>query len=74
MDRAELRIHLNQLDAAVPALRASSPDRRHFWRAFTVMAAAIESKAATSEDAQFVGRRAEEILSWHGLENTENQV
>ncbi|KLA94574.1 MULTISPECIES: hypothetical protein [Xanthomonas] len=74
MDRAELRIHLERLDAAVPTLRASSPDRRHFWRAFTVMAAAIESKAATSEDAQFVGRQAEEILSWHGLENTENQV
>lgn len=74
MDRAELRLHLERLDAAVATLRASSPDRRHFWRAFTVMAAAIESKAATSEDAQFVGRRAEEILSWHGLENTENQV
>ncbi|MCC4634128.1 hypothetical protein [Xanthomonas dyei] len=74
MDRAELRIHLNQLDAAVPALRASSPDRRHFWRAFSSMAAAIQSKAMTSEDVQFVGRRAEEILSWHGLENTENQV
>ncbi|MEN9161457.1 MULTISPECIES: hypothetical protein [Xanthomonas] len=74
MDRAELRIHLNQLDAAVPVLRASSLDRRHFWRAFTIMAAAIGTKAATSEDAQFVGRRAGEILSWHGLENTENQV
>ncbi|MEQ8045350.1 hypothetical protein ABQW67_21090, partial [Xanthomonas hortorum] len=59
MDRAELRLHLERLDAAVPTLRASSPDRRHFWRAFTVMAAAIESKAATSEDAQFVGRRAD---------------
>ncbi|KAB0517004.1 hypothetical protein F7R02_25720 [Xanthomonas cissicola] len=31
----EWRIQFNQLDAAVPALRASSPDRRHFWRAFT---------------------------------------
>ncbi|MEQ7776318.1 hypothetical protein [Xanthomonas hortorum] len=71
MDRAELRLHLERLDAAVPTLRASSPDRRHFWRAFTVMAAAIESKAATSEDAQFVGRRAEEILSWHGLSSTD---
>lgn len=73
MDRAELRLHLERLDAAVPALRASSPDRRHFWRAAS-MAAAIESKAATSEDAQFVGRRAEEILSWHGLENTDEHV
>lgn len=73
MDRAELRLHLERLDAAVPALRASSPDRRHFWRVAS-MAAAIESKAATSEDAQFVGRRAEEILSWHGLENTDEHV
>lgn len=74
MNRAELRIHLNQLDAAVPILRASSPDRRHFWQAFANMTAAIESKAATSEDAQFVGCRAEEVLSWHGLENTDDHV
>ncbi|WDI95258.1 hypothetical protein [Xanthomonas campestris] len=74
MDRAELRRHLERLGAAVPALRASSPDRRHFWQAFANMAAAIESKAATSEDAQFVGRRAEEILSWHGLENIDEHV
>ncbi|PPU32205.1 hypothetical protein XspCFBP7912_13515 [Xanthomonas sp. CFBP 7912] len=58
----------------MPALRASSPDRRHFWQAFANMAAVIESKAATSEDAQFVGRRAEEILSWHGLENLGDHV
>ncbi|MBB4732484.1 hypothetical protein CPBF1521_26160 [Xanthomonas arboricola pv. juglandis] len=38
------------------------------------MAAAIESKATTSEDARFVGRRAEEILSWHGLENMDEHV
>ncbi|MCC4635913.1 hypothetical protein [Xanthomonas dyei] len=74
MDRAELCLYLERLDAEVPALRASSPDRRHFWRAFTVMAAVIESKAATTEDAQFVGRRAEEILSWHGLENMDEHV
>lgn len=74
MDRAELRRHLECLDAAVPALRASSPDRRHFWQAFANMAAAIESKARTIEDAQFVGRRAEEILSWRGLENTDEHA
>ncbi|MCL1532367.1 hypothetical protein M3O57_19520 [Xanthomonas nasturtii] len=74
MDRAELRIHLNQLDAAVPALRASSPDRRHFWQAFANMAAAIEQEATTGEDVQFVGRRADEILSWHGLESTDQNV
>ncbi|TQU67332.1 hypothetical protein DB803_01390, partial [Xanthomonas perforans] len=44
------------------------------WQAFASMAAAIESKAATSEDAQFVGRRAEEILFWHGLENMDEHV
>lgn len=38
------------------------------------MAAAIEGKAATSEDAQFVGRRTEEILSWHGLETMDEHV
>ncbi|NIK01611.1 hypothetical protein FHR48_000220 [Xanthomonas arboricola] len=38
------------------------------------MTAAIKSKAVTSEDAQFVGRRAEEILSWHGLENIDEHV
>ncbi|APP78067.1 hypothetical protein EIQ06_00920 [Xanthomonas campestris pv. campestris] len=58
----------------MPALRASSPDRCHFWQAFANMAAAIESKAMTSEDAQFVGRRAQEILSWHGLENIDEHV
>ncbi|MCC5094276.1 MULTISPECIES: hypothetical protein [Xanthomonas] len=74
MDRAELRSHLERLDAAVPALpalRASSPDRRHFWQAFANMAAAIEQEATTGEDVQFVGRRADEILSWHGLESTD---
>ncbi|APP77672.1 hypothetical protein BJD12_07110 [Xanthomonas vesicatoria ATCC 35937] len=58
----------------MPALRASSPDRRHFWQAFASMTAAIKSKAATSEDVQFVGRRAEEIVSWHGLENMDDHV
>ncbi|MFS8426683.1 hypothetical protein D0A38_22050 [Xanthomonas campestris pv. incanae] len=57
----------------MPALRASSPDRRHFWRAFSSMAAAIQSKAMTSEDVQFVGRRAEEILSWHGLTEADGE-
>lgn len=74
MDRAELRLHLERLDAAVSVLAASSPDRRHFWQSFASMAAAIESKAATSEDAEFVGRRAKEILSWHGLENAGEHV
>ncbi|CAD1790744.1 hypothetical protein XSP_001732 [Xanthomonas euroxanthea] len=74
MDRAELRLHLERLDAAVPTLRASSPDRRHFWQAFASMASAIESKAMSNEDAQFVGRRAEEILSWHGLENIDEHI
>ncbi|WP_244812133.1 hypothetical protein [Xanthomonas arboricola] len=68
MDRGELRRHLECLDAAVPTLPASIPDRRHFCRAFASMAASIESKAMSSEGAQFVGRRAEEILSCHGLE------
>ncbi|WDK02014.1 hypothetical protein [Xanthomonas campestris] len=74
MDRAELRHHLERLDAAVPALRASSPDRRHFWQVFANMAAAIEQEATTGEDVQFVGRRADEILSWHGLESTDQNV
>ncbi|MCC5048812.1 hypothetical protein [Xanthomonas campestris] len=67
MEKAELRLHLEHLDAAVPVLRAPSPDRRHFWQAF-----AIESKAMTSEDVQFVGRRVAEILSWHGLDSGGN--
>ncbi len=37
------------------------------------MAAAIQSKAMTSEDVQFVGRRAEEILSWHGLTEADGE-
>ncbi|PPT27542.1 hypothetical protein XabCFBP2524_22290 [Xanthomonas axonopodis pv. begoniae] len=74
MDRAELRRLLERLDAAVPTLRASSPDCRHFWQAFASMVAAIEQKATTSEDVQFVGRRATEILSWHGLEDMEDHV
>ncbi|WP_205393951.1 hypothetical protein [Xanthomonas hydrangeae] len=69
MDRAELRIHLNHLDAAVPALRASSPDRDHFLRAFAGMAQVIEAKALTWKDAEFVGRRVDEILAWHGLKS-----
>ncbi|MBO9879684.1 hypothetical protein [Xanthomonas sp. D-99] len=74
MNRAELRRHLERLDAAVPALRDSSPDHRHFWHAFASMAEAIESKAMTSEDAQFVSRRADEILSWHGLESSDESA
>ncbi|WP_343237496.1 hypothetical protein [Xanthomonas sp. NCPPB 1067] len=71
MDRAELRIHLDHLDDAVPALRASSPDRCHFLRAFTGMAQVIAEKALTAQDAQFVSRRIDEILAWHGLTNTD---
>lgn len=73
MDRAELRLHLERLDAAVPVLRASSPDLRHFWQAFASMAAAIESKAATSEDAQFVGRRPRKSCLGMGLRTSANQ-
>lgn len=71
MDRAELRLYLNHLDAAVPALRASSPDREHFLRAFAGMAQIIEAKALTSKDAEFVGRRVDEIMAWHGLKSTD---
>ncbi|WP_115553520.1 hypothetical protein [Xanthomonas arboricola] len=67
MDRAELRIHLDHLDAAVPALRASCPDRDHFLRAFAGMAKVIEAKALSPPDVEFVGRRVNEILAWHGL-------
>ncbi|MCE4517983.1 MULTISPECIES: hypothetical protein [Xanthomonas] len=73
MDRAELRIHLDHLDNAVPALRASSPDRYHFLRAFAGMAQVIEAKALTSQDAEFVGRRVDEILAWHGLQGSDDQ-
>ncbi|WP_243840208.1 hypothetical protein [Xanthomonas cannabis] len=73
MDRAELRIHLEHLDAAVPALRLSSPDRRHFLRAFAGMARVIEAKALSSNDSKFVERRIDEILAWHGLKGTDDQ-
>ncbi|WP_245229821.1 hypothetical protein [Xanthomonas arboricola] len=73
MDRAELRIHLEHLDAAVPALRVSSPDRRHFLRALGDMARVIEAKALSSNDSKFVERRIDEILAWHGLKGTDDQ-
>ncbi|ASK90544.1 MULTISPECIES: hypothetical protein [Xanthomonas] len=69
MDRAALRTHLENLDAAVPALLKSSPDRCHFWQAFAGMADVIEDGAITADDAQFVLRRVDEILAWHGLED-----
>ncbi|MBB4722679.1 MULTISPECIES: hypothetical protein [Xanthomonas] len=69
MDRAALRTHLENLDAAVPALLKSSPDRCHFWQAFAGMADVIEDSAITDDDAQFVLRRVDEILAWHGLED-----
>lgn len=71
MDRSELRIRLENLDAAVPALLKSSPDRCHFWQAFAGMADLIEDGAITGEDAQFVSRRLDEILAWHGLQDTD---
>ncbi|MCC5091119.1 hypothetical protein VDS34_17940 [Xanthomonas campestris pv. campestris] len=71
MHRTELRTQLDQLDAAVPALLAGSPDRCHFWQAFAGMADVIEDGAVTAEDAQFVSRRIDEILAWHGLEDTD---
>lgn len=73
MDRAQLRTHLDHLDDAVPALRASSPDRCHFLRAFAGMAQIIEAKALTAQDAEFVGRRINEILVWHGLRSMDEQ-
>lgn len=68
MDRTALRTHLDHLDAAVPALLKSCPDRCHFWQAFAGMAEVIEARALSVEDAGFVGRRIDEILAWHGLE------
>lgn len=73
MDRAQLRTHLDHLEDAVPALRASSPDRCHFLRAFAGMAQIIEAKALTVQDAEFVGRRINEILFWHGLRSMDEQ-
>ncbi|KIJ00125.1 hypothetical protein ST27_11370 [Xanthomonas phaseoli pv. phaseoli] len=73
MDRAQFRTHLDHLDDAVPALRASSPDRCHFLRAFAGMAQIIEAKALTAQDAEFVGRRIKEILIWHELTDVEGQ-
>lgn len=73
MDRAQLRTYLDHLDDAVPALRASSPDRCHFLRAFAGMAQIIEAKALTAQDAEFVGRRINEILVWHGLRSMDEQ-
>ncbi|WP_126945679.1 hypothetical protein [Xanthomonas sp. BRIP62418] len=71
MDRSQLRTHLDNLDAAVPALLANSPDRCHFWQAFAGMADVVGDGAVTGEDAQFVSRRLDEILAWHGLENSD---
>ena len=71
MDRAVLRIHLDHLDDAVPALRASSSDRCHFLLAFAGMAQVVEAKALTAQDAEFVRRRLDEILAWHGLTRTD---
>ncbi|WP_434990031.1 hypothetical protein [Xanthomonas melonis] len=71
MDRTELKTHLENLDAAVPALLKSSPDRCHFWQAFAGMAEVIEDGAITGDDAQFVSRRLDEILAWHGLQDTD---
>nr|WP_289399828.1 hypothetical protein [Xanthomonas campestris]MDM7696744.1 hypothetical protein [Xanthomonas campestris pv. campestris] len=74
MDRAQLRTHLDHLDDAVPALRASSPDRCHFLRAFAGMAHIIEAKALTAQDAEFVGRRINEICSGMGSEAWTNKA
>ncbi|QRD62769.1 hypothetical protein H8Z72_23245 (plasmid) [Xanthomonas citri pv. citri] len=68
MDRAQLRTHLDNLDAAVPALLTRSLDRDHFWQAFAGIADVIEDSAHTAADAEFVSRRLDEILAWHGLE------
>lgn len=53
----------------MPALLQSSPDRCHFWQAFAGIADVVGDGAVTSEDAQFVSQRIDEILAWHGLEN-----
>lgn len=37
------------------------------------MAQLIEAKAQTSKDAEFVKRRIDEILAWHGLADTEGE-
>ncbi|MCC8671654.1 hypothetical protein LN461_20195 [Xanthomonas arboricola] len=71
MDRAELKTHLENLDGAVQPLLKISPDRCHFWQAFAGMADVIEDGAIAGDDAQFVSRRLDEILAWHGLENSD---
>ncbi|MCE4354875.1 hypothetical protein [Xanthomonas hortorum] len=75
MDRAQLRTHLDHLDDAVPALRASSPDRCHFLRAFAGMAQIIEAKALTAQDAEFVvstPRKIDPAIT-RGLRHTSHQ-
>nr|WP_227072327.1 hypothetical protein [Xanthomonas citri] len=37
------------------------------------MAQIIEAKALTAQDAEFVGRRINEILFWHGLRSMDEQ-
>lgn len=69
MDRAQLRTCLDTLDEAIPPLRGSSPTRAHFGAAFAHMAEAIRNGARTPADVEFVHRRLEEILSWHGLDD-----
>lgn len=74
MDRAQLRTHLDNLDAAVQPLLKNSPDRCHFWKAFADMADLIEDSAATAGDSEFVSRRLDEMLAWHGLQDPDRDI
>ncbi|MBB5675181.1 hypothetical protein FHR59_001867 [Xanthomonas arboricola] len=71
MDRTQLKTHFENLDAAVPALLKINPDRCHFWLAFDGMANLVEGCAIAGDDAQFVSRLLDEILAWHGLQDTD---
>jgi hypothetical protein len=66
MDRDQLTSALDDLEAALPAMRQAYPDPAEFWPEFAGIADWIEDRAGAA-DCDYVNERIERMLSAAGL-------
>lgn len=67
MSREDLTRRLDELEAAIPAMRAEHPEPDELMLAIVGEADCIEDRAFTAEDARYVTNRIELIMTKAGL-------
>lgn len=67
MSREDLTRRLDELEAAIPAMRAEHTDPDDLMMAIAGEADLIEDRALAADDARYVSRRVDAILAKAGL-------